>query len=323
MAMLGGAGAEAQGPQRQEIPTRFAPVELIKRTIQPELSATGRFVILSERGTVLVIDEPDRVAAAATALEKAQVPPPHVRLNLALETGGHPRPAAMGGRSAGIAGPVAREGYVPFPTRYLAPKVSGGGGGGYAVLPAHPTGFRGRAVGQSVEVRPSLNPDGGATGGENQGAIEFSGMVPYGAVAMVAGTKAVIPLASNLMNAQDFARYLGPAAQPVTDSTRISTSVQVTPEAAADGLRLHLLPRLMVEREQEGGRRTEEVLLTDFASLVVVPNGKVVRLDGFAGAPAGFNEILFSPTGGAKGATRIALKAEVEPGAIGGQKPGR
>lgn len=308
------AGSWGAEVLRREIPWRFAPAELIKRTIQPQLSPEGRFVILREKGTVLVIDEPDRVMAAAEAMEKAEVPPPRIQLSLGLETGGRVREArtsTMGGEQ----GPLREEGFVPFPSSYLAPRVARVGGRGVVVLPAHPTGFRKRAVGQRMEVTPQVEADGSIALDVNAEQVEFSGFISYGSPIVAPGMTAEFPVASNLPGTAAFQPYLGGEGKvPLLETTRISSSVLIRPELEANQVIIHLVPQLLLENGPPGETGVRQpVLLRDLASQAMIPPGKAVRLPGFATAPAEFNTLFFAPREGGEGLTRLVLKAEVRP----------
>ena len=292
---------------RQEIPSRFAPPDLVKRTVQAQLSAAGRFVLLPEKGTVLVIDEPARVMAAMSAMEKLEIPPPHIQMSIGLETGGKSRPS--GGR---MAGPARSDQYVPFPSGYLPPRVSSNGGGGYVVLPAHPTGFRRRVVGQGLEISSKPNPDGSITLDLNAENVEFSGFVPYGSPALTLGVPTVIPLSSGLRDATPFKSYLsGMDEALLTETVQFATSLVVTPELEGNQVHLHLLPQLRIDKGGTGS--AEDVPLRDLATGVRMPPGKAVRLPGFAGAPPDFNQKFFVPKGNPEGLTRIVLKVTVRP----------
>ncbi|MEM7144649.1 MAG: hypothetical protein AAF591_05910 [Verrucomicrobiota bacterium] len=158
---------------RQEIPSRFAPGDLIKETMGEVLSPDGRFVILGDKGAILVIDTPDKVMAAAAAMEALDVPAPNVALNLGVRTGGQAR----------VMGPVNDTTGIPYPTRYLPPRVPSsvvGPPGFFPVLPAHPTGFVTRNVGDTMETTPTVNPDGSITLDINMESTQFEGFMACG-----------------------------------------------------------------------------------------------------------------------------------------------
>jgi hypothetical protein len=99
---------------RQEIPSRFAPSEMLQGALREVLSPEGRFVILKDKGIILVIDRPEKIFEAAKAVEALDVPAPQIQLNVGVRTGG---------RAPRVLGPVEAPTGFPYPTRYLPPRI--------------------------------------------------------------------------------------------------------------------------------------------------------------------------------------------------------
>jgi len=319
--------AQSGERMRQEIPSRFAPVDLLRPAVKRELSPRGQFVILPEKGSVLVIDHPANLMAAAQAIEDLDIPTPRVQLGFGLETGGKEAAERRDGfgssgvrrgtrsGSGSVRGPVQSYGFAPFPTGYLPPRVIRGGTGGFIVVPAHPTGFRWRTVGQRLETRPTLNPDGSITLDIQAENTEFLGFINYGSPILPTATRSVIPVNSGLRNAPAFRSFVpGGVNVPIFETTRISTSVVVYPKVEGASARVHFMPRLTLENEIDGKEEREDLDLNQFRSQVAIRHGDVARVDGFQGAPEEFNELFFAPEDEPEGRTRMVFKARILPG---------
>ncbi|MEM7010840.1 MAG: hypothetical protein AAF585_05080, partial [Verrucomicrobiota bacterium] len=169
---------------RKEFPTGHAPNELLRETIQSNLSAYGKFVILGQKGKVLVIDYPDKLALVQKALANLDAPAPEVAMDFAFRNAINVPPQG-GGRPLNVLGPVNSTGDFPIPTRWLPPRIVGIPGQGFAVVPAHPTNFVRRNVGVTLDTQATINPDGTITADINHENVEFQGFINYGSAILI------------------------------------------------------------------------------------------------------------------------------------------
>jgi hypothetical protein len=317
MVILAGQGG-AEDLARQEIPSRFAPAEMIQPALREVLSAEGRFVILKDKGTILVIDRPEKIFEAAAAIEALDVPAPQVLLNLGVRTGGQRAPAR-------VLGPVNAATGFPYPTRYLPPRVPSvvtGNGGVFPVLPAHPTGFVRRNVGDSMETTPTVNPDGSITLDINVENVQFEGFINYGSPILRAGGSRGVPI----LNRARVPRGLHPLIEgaigvPVFETIRFSTSVVVEPKVTGNKVRVGLLPEMTVF-DESGEIEETKVDLSEYRTEVEVENGKLATVKGFEGASDAFNRCFFCDENQPDGETALVIKAQIQPGAVGAVSEG-
>jgi hypothetical protein len=95
----------AEPTLKKEIDVSFAPLEVVKPVLDPVLSPLGKFLMLANKGAVLVIDTPGGILATEQAIAAAQFPPADVALEFQFVTG-------LPARKTSIM--VGQE--VPFPT---------------------------------------------------------------------------------------------------------------------------------------------------------------------------------------------------------------
>lgn len=319
----------AQNLDRKEISVGHAPNELLKETIGEHLSTYGSFVILQKKGTVLVIDFADKIQEVEQALATLKVPAPEVLMNFAFRNGiNPPREGAKpflgfrNGRNGGVnvLGPVNSTGDFPFPTRWDPPRISFVPGYGFAVLPAHPTGFTRRNVGVTLETEGFINPDGTISLNINHENVEFQGFINYGSAILVPGANGVIPVLNNAANPQFFQPWLiqNPIRVPIFDTTRIQTQIIVRPRVAGDQVRIDMVPQLIIIDEE--ANLNETVPLSKFATSVTINNGGVGIARGFEGASSDFNRNFLGEDPEKPGSADIMVKATVRP-AGSGTKP--
>ena len=140
----------AEPTLKKEIDVSFAPLEKVKPILEPVLSPQGKFLMLANKGTVLVIDTPGGILAAGQAIAAAQFPPAEVALEFQFVTG-------LPSRKTSIT--VGQE--VPFPTAFAPPTIMVGPNGTVTgFVPATPTEFRTRNIGVTSESVSTVNPDG-------------------------------------------------------------------------------------------------------------------------------------------------------------------
>ncbi len=312
LAAAGLSSVSAQELLRQELPTNYAPAELLRPAIQKVLSPQGRFVILDGKSKVLVIDHPDKVAAAANAIANLDAPEPEIALNLGVRTGGRPKPG-----NARVLGPVESRSDFPYPTRYDPPRIVVGPNGTFAVTPAHPTDFRTRNLGITMETQATVNPDGSINLSINREDVEFQGFINYGSPILSLGNPGAIPLLDRAGDPSFFAPFVteNKVLVPIFETTRISTSVVVYPQMENGMLKVHLLPQLNIT-EQEYGWKSKRFQLRQFRTAIDLQNGRVEKLRSFKGAPEDFARHFFCDDEQPDGIAQIVLKAEIRPGKV-------
>lgn len=299
----------AQGLQRQKIATGHVPIESLRPALEKVLSPEGRFVILPGQGQILVIDRPERLAAAARAVALMEAPPPQVALDFAFKTNVAP----------GMAGPRPAEssGDFPFPTRYEPPRlVTGFNGGGFVVVPAHPTGFQRRGVGTTLETTGILNPDGSISLDINAEHTEFEGFINYGSAILASGVPGTVPVVNGVANPRFFAPLLqrGGVFVPILETTRLHTRILVKPEAVQNRVTLDLVPQLEIESAEPGAAPTA-LPLTQYRTTLTLQNGETAKLAGFTGANADFNRHFLGARSTDEGGTAIQIRATLKAGA--------
>ncbi len=307
----------AQGTIKKEIDVGFARMELVKPILKQALSPIGKFVMLPNKGSVMVIDTPQGVMAAEVALAEAELPEVDVALDFEFVTGLPPRHSQI---------TVARE--VPFPTGYTAPTIIVGPGGGFTVVPSTPTGFQTRNIGVTSETSSSVNPDGSINLDINYESTEFEGFINYGSAILPAGVVGTVPVTGSVANPLFFEPFInsGDLNLPIISTTRISTSVVIRPRVNLGAVYLDVMPRFTVVPEPDeggqSGRKPYEVDLNDFRTTVEIPNREVGRVYGFSGASDAFNRHFFGAENPDKGSTAIVVKATIKPpGTAAAQTP--
>jgi hypothetical protein len=309
--------ARGQDLPRQELPTRYAPVEKVKAAVQGALSPEGSFVVLPDKGKVLVIDRAERIAAAAAALAALDVPPPALELNLGVRTGGvaRPRPAA-GAQDPFRQDTRTRSGFdFPVPTDFDPGKVILHPNGSYVVIPATPTRFATRNLGTTQRTQSIANPDGTITVNIDHEEVEFAGFLHYGSPVLPFGTASVIPLQGRLARPLALQPFLhqGGVQVPVFDTTRISTSVLVYPEETDGNLTVFLVPQAEIVQENSAAAPLLHPF-RQFRTRVDLTAGQVSAVRGFQGAPPAFNQAFLADEEHPDGLTELVLKGRVVPG---------
>lgn len=289
---------------KKEINVGVANLATVRPILQSALSPAGKFVMLPQKGAVLVIDTPTGILSAERALSGAALPQPDVALDFEFVTGLPPRRQQI---------TLARE--VAFPTEYSAPTIIVGRGGGFTVIPSTPTKFEKRNVGVTSETTSTYNPDGSITLDVNTEVSEFEGFVNYGSAILPAGGLGRIPVNGAVGDPTFFAPFIdaGAIRFPIISTTRISTSIVIRPRVNLGQVELDVMPRLTIEPEvvEESDREAEEVDLRQFQTLIQIPNGEVGRVYGFAGADEEFNRRFLGAKEGDQGSTAIEVKAQL------------
>jgi hypothetical protein len=306
--------AHAQEPLRQELPANFAAPELIKATVQPLLSPEGRFVILPDKGTVLVIDRPERVAAAAQALQQLQLPDPVLALSLGARTGGI-LPAPAPARSDPFENPVRSGLDFPVPTEFAPPRLFLQPNGSYVVIPATPTRFGRRSTGTTLQTQAFANADGSVSVNLSYENVQFAGFASYGSPVMPFGSATTLPMQPRVPRPTALGPFLkhGAVLVPIFETTRLSTSVAVYPERRGDVIGLQLVPQITVFDAPEKG--SEQLYsFRDYRHKLDLNNRKPTSLRGFQNAPDAFNEAFFGDEENPSGKVEFVLKGRIIPG---------
>lgn len=307
---LGSGLAPAGETVRREIFTNFAPVPLLKETVRDTLSPEGRFVILPDKGAVLVIDQPERVAAAEQAIRSLDLPAPRLELQVGVRTGGsvtRPPAPARDPFSGGLDFPV--------PMAFAPPRVLIQPNGNYVVIPATPTRFGRRAVGTTLETQALAHTNGSVQLNLRFEQVDFAGFVRYGSPVLPLGAASVLPLQERIPRPLVMGEYLRHAVPglPVFETTRISTSILVSPARDADTVHLEVLPRVTIAAEHGSPEQTHA--FRQYRTKLAVKNGGIATLRAFRDAPDAFNEVFFGDEKHPVGVAELVLKARIVPGA--------
>ena len=306
--LMAPAGAFSEETIKKEIDVGYAPMGLIKPVLKQALSPNGRFVMLPGKGSVMVIDIPDGIIAAETALAQAEFPKVDVALDFEFVTGLPPRYSKI---------VVGQE--VPFPVAYNAPTIFVGPNGAITVIPSTPTRFETRNIGVTSETVSSINPDGSINLDINTETTEFERFINYGSAILPAGTVGTVPIGGPVSDPGFFGPFInsGDILVPIISTTRISTSVVIKPSVRLGAVHLNLMPRFTIENPDPGGqspRKPVEIDMRDFRTIVEVPNGEVGRVYGFTGASDEFNRhFLGAENPDGPGLAAIVVKASIKP----------
>lgn len=292
---------------RQKLNTGHIPIETLRPALEKVLSPEGRFVILPGQGQILVIDRPENIQAATTAIAMIEAPAPQVALDFAVNTNVAP---GMGGPQ-----PVESVGGFPFPTRYQAPRVIQNGPNSVVVIPAHPTGFVKRNIGNTMETTGIANPDGTISLDINVEQVEFEGFINYGSAIFTSGIPGVMPVINGVGNPQFFAPLLNEnkILVPIFRTTRINTQILVRPEVVLNQVRLDLVPQIEIESDEPGAGKVA-VPFPQFRTTLGIQNGEVGKINGFTGASVDFNRTFLGAKEEDQGGTAIKIRASLRAG---------
>jgi len=302
--------AAGQGTVKKEIDVAFAPIEAVRPVLDRALTPQGKFVMLANKGAVLVIDTPEGLLAAEEALAGADLPDPVVALDFAFVTGLPVRKSSI---------TMAQE--VPFPVEFAPPTILVGPNGFVTgVIPATPTKFQKRNIGVTSESTGSVNPDGSLTLDINTEATEFEGFIQYGSGVFPAGFVGSVPVPGRVGDPLFFAPFVntGGIALPIISTTRITTSVVVRPRVQSGVVHLDLMPRLEVKLEGSE-MEPQQIDLKQFHTVLTVQNQQAGRVRGFTGADDAFNRRFLGAKDPETGDTAIRVKAEIRPAVADGR----
>lgn len=310
VAALAGAVSPLAGETvKREIDVAFAPIEAVRPVLEKALSPQGKFVMLANKGAVLVIDTPEGIFAAEQALAQADLPVPDIALDFQFVTGIPTRKSSI---------TMAQQ--VPFPVAFARPTfIVGPNGFVTGVVPATPTKFETRNVGVTSESTSTVNPDGSITIDTRTEASEFEGFIQYGSGVFPAGFVGAVPVPGGAVDPLFFAPFASAAgvSLPILSTTRITTSVVVRPRVQAGVIHLDLMPRLEVAIA-DSAAEPETIDLKQFHTVLPVRRGELGRVHGFAGADEVFNRHFLGAKDTASGETAILVKAVIRPAADGG-----
>jgi len=271
-----------EGPlERHELEAPFASLDRVRELLEPALTPEGKFVLLPDKGSVLVIDRPRGIAAAEAALAQADFPQAQVDLEFQFRTG-------LPTRGTSIT--VGQE--VPLPVEWSRPRLIVGPSGVEGWVPPSPTRFETRQFGTTSESRLHENPDGSVTVELRSETSQLDGFIRYGGTSLRSGGVATIPVSAGVPRPGYFARFVDPGsiAVPIVSTTRVSTVLVVRPRFARGLVELDLMPRLRLEPEPDSDspREAEEIDLRDFQTTLPIRSGSVGRLNRFEGSEEDF-----------------------------------
>lgn len=308
----------AQNTIRKELPTAHAhaSVEALRPALEKALSPQGRFVLLPNKGTILVIDTPEGVENVARALRNLAPTAPRVALDFAFR-GGIPQASTFSANQSAGVSPFddhpRRSAGFPVPIDWAPPRIIPSGTG-YIVIPATPTKFATRDLGFSMTTRPTANPDGTVSLDIDMSNTELAGFVNYGSDIFAPGAAGVIPVSGQVANPGFFTPFIVPnkIVMPIFSTTRIRTRVLVKPEVKQNYIAVDMVPQLDITNPPEPGVEEHKIIsLNQFRTSVVVPNRQSARVAGFQGAPPEFNRQFFGAGEDDEGGTSITVKARI------------
>jgi hypothetical protein len=311
VGLLGMGGlAQAQQTMKQEFDVGLAPIEDVRLLLKDALSPQGKFVMLSAKNSILVIDTPEGIIAVQRALAAAgaKIPKPDVALNFRFQTG-------LASRRSKIE--VTRQ--LPLPTEYTAPTIIVGPNGPIGVIPSTPTKFEMRDIGTVSDTTTRMNRDGSLTVDVNLEHTEFEGFINYGSAILPNNGIGAVPVANGVGNPQFFGPFIntGGIFMPIISTTRISTSVVIRPRVAANVVHLDMMPQLVVApNEDEAAQGVEDLVvnLPQFQTTVAVEDDGYGRAHGFPRASEEFNRRFFNAKLNDKeGAVAITVQADFKP----------
>jgi len=295
--------AFAQSTIKKEIDVGFADMEAVRPLLKGVLSPVGKFVLLANKGSVIVIDTPEGIAAAERALGGDAMPKPNVALDFQFITGLPPRNTFIS---------VVRE--VPLPVEFAPPRIIGGyGGQPFTVIPATPTKFEKRDIGVTNETTRYVNPDGSMTMDIRQEVTEFEGFVNYGSAILPAGGVGTLPVSNGVSDPNFFNPFInsGDINLPIISTTRITTSIVVRPRVNLGVVSIDVMPRLTVVPDLEAGDDFEPYStdLPLYETVIDVKNRELARIYGFTGADDDFNRRFFGAENSNEGSIAVVVKA--------------
>ena len=300
-------GLPAPERLRKELDVSFADAGQIRPVLEAALSPVGKFVLLPQKGSVLVIDTPAGIAAAEAALAAADFDEPSVALGFRFVTG-------LPSKRTQII--VGQE--VPLPTEYAPSTIIVEPYGGFMIIPATPTKFETRTLGVISDTTRTINPDGSVTVDTTVESSSRDGFIDYGAAIFPSGGIGVVPANGAVSNPGFFGPFIeaGAIPFPILSTTRISTSVVVRPRVEMGKVNIDMIPRLRIGEENTTGESRYdpvEIDLRQFQTTLIVNNKEVGRAYGFTGASEEFNNLFFGAKDPYTGRSAVMVKVEIGP----------
>ncbi|MDF1825072.1 MAG: hypothetical protein P1U68_10550 [Verrucomicrobiales bacterium] len=297
----------AQETIKKEIDVSFADLEEVRPILEGILSPAGKFVLLSQKGSVLVIDTPAGIAAAEAALAAADFDEPSVALGFRFVNGLPTKRTQI---------TVGQE--VPLPVEYVPPTILVRPYGGYTFIPAVPTRFETQGFEFFSDTAHSISPDGSITIDTTVENRSLDGFSDYGVAVFSSGGVGVIPVTGAVENPVFFAGYIRAGAMPlpIVSTTRVSTSIVIRPRVEPGKVNLDMIPRLRIRGENTAGEPQYdpvEIDLRQFKTTLIVNDKKVGRAYGFTGAGDEFNNRFFGARDPYAGRSAVMVKVEIGP----------
>lgn len=294
----------AQSTVKKEIDVSYADMETVRPLLESVLSPAGKFVLLANKGSVMIIDTPEAIAAAERILAGDAIPKPEVTMDFQFITGLPPRNTFIAD---------VRE--VPLPVEFAPPRIVGAytPGQPYVVVPATPTKFEKRNIGVTNETTGYLNPDGSVTMDIRHEETRFDGFVNYGSAILPAGGVGTIPVSNGVRDPNFFNPFInsGDINLPIISTTRITTSIVIRPRVNLGVVSIDVMPRLSVVPDREAGEDFEPYStdLSQYQTVIDVKNRELARVYGFTGADDDFNRRFFDAEDSLKGSIAVVVKA--------------
>ncbi len=302
--LTSGAFGQARPTIKKEIDVGFAEMKTVAPIIKAALTPAGKFVLLANKGSVMVIDTPEGIAAAERALAGDAIPKPEVALDFQFITGLPPRNTFISD---------VRE--VPLPVEFAPPRIVGAytPGQPYTVIPATPTKFEKRNIGVTSETTSYLNPDGTITMNIRHEETRFDGFVNYGSAILPAGGVGTLPVSNGVRDPNFFNPFInaGDINLPIISTTRITTSIVIRPRVNLGVVSIDVMPRLTVVPDREAGEDFDPYStdLKQYQTVIDVKNRELARVYGFTGADDDFNRRFFDAEDSSEGSIAVVVKA--------------
>lgn len=297
----------AQETMKKEIDVAFSDLEAVRPILKDVLSPVGKFVLLSQKGSVLVIDTPAGIAAAEAALAAAGFDDPSVALGFRFVTG-------LPSKRTQII--VGQE--IPLPTEFAPATIIVEPYGGFTIVPAVPTKFETRTFGFISDTTQTINPDGSVTIDTTVENSSLDGFINYGSAIFPSGGIGVVPANGAVGSPTFFGPFIeaGAIPVPIISTTRVSTSIVIRPTVELGKVNIDMIPRLRIGEENTSGESRYdpvEIDLRQFRTTLTVNNKQVGRAYGFTGASEEFNNRFFGAKDPYTGRSAVMVKVEIGP----------
>ena len=229
-ALIGSVAARAG---TADIPMGFVPPAWVVQEVRKTLSPQGRFVLLNATGAVRVIDSDDKIAAVSRLLARLEKAPSIVTLKIEVIHSGTKNVQTQIQPDAAIAGTE-----LPYPHRFLPPKIVQNSSGGFIVTPSQPTDFRSRTVGASEGTAQVITQ-----------TVPTREIAKRLMVSSVPGTPVTTPLLAkveDIAGLRAMALRLGAVSDQEPSWTSAATELVIQTEMAGPDLKATITPQIVL-----------------------------------------------------------------------------